>query len=179
MVSARRNWARLSLLIKGLDHQTGPDFICRSGHETLSTMWSSSCISIGRRPAQVQGVRLSVSRITAWDAGRLSGPTKRRLLELFVLGSRCIDNGSGARPASGRSNDSIGGWGAAGKIIVLGILQCNGKVKVFAVPARKGKQLTGSFAHQAGQPVLHRQNAHLWLAASGRSCGRPQGERSA
>jgi transposase len=33
------------------------------------------------------------------------------------------------------------GWGPAGKIIVLGILQRNGKVKVFAVPAREGKKL--------------------------------------
>jgi len=34
------------------------------------------------------------------------------------------------------------GWGAAGKVIVLGILQRNGQVKVFAVPAREGKKVT-------------------------------------
>ena len=32
------------------------------------------------------------------------------------------------------------GWGAAGKIIVLGILQRNGKVKVFPVQGRKGEE---------------------------------------
>jgi len=35
------------------------------------------------------------------------------------------------------------GWGAAGKVIVLGILQRNGQVKVFAVPAREGKERSG------------------------------------
>jgi transposase len=35
------------------------------------------------------------------------------------------------------------GWGAAGKVIVLGILQRNGQVKVFAVPARKGDRIVG------------------------------------
>jgi transposase len=35
------------------------------------------------------------------------------------------------------------GWGAAGKVIVLGILQRNGQVKVFAVPARKGNRIVG------------------------------------
>jgi transposase len=35
------------------------------------------------------------------------------------------------------------GWGAAGKVIVLGILQRNGQVKVFAVPARKGDRIIG------------------------------------
>ena len=34
------------------------------------------------------------------------------------------------------------GWGAAGKIIVLGILQRNGKVKVFPVQGRKGEEIT-------------------------------------
>jgi transposase len=33
------------------------------------------------------------------------------------------------------------GWGAAGKIIVLGILQRNGKVKVFPVQGRKGEEI--------------------------------------
>jgi transposase len=33
------------------------------------------------------------------------------------------------------------GWGAAGKVIVLGILQRNGRVKVFAVPNRSNKSL--------------------------------------
>jgi transposase len=35
------------------------------------------------------------------------------------------------------------GWGAGGKVIVLGILQRNNQVKVFAVPARKGNRIVG------------------------------------
>ena len=43
------------------------------------------------------------------------------------------------------------GWGAAGKIIVLGILQRNGKVKVFAVPARTEQNLI-SLVHSHTKP---------------------------
>jgi transposase len=41
------------------------------------------------------------------------------------------------------SAEKTGLWGAAGKVIVLGILQRNGQVKVFAVPARKGNRIIG------------------------------------
>ncbi len=34
------------------------------------------------------------------------------------------------------------GWGAAGKVIVLGILQRNGKVRVFPVQGRSGAEVT-------------------------------------
>jgi transposase len=114
--------------------------------------------------------------MTAWDASRLSGPTKRRLPELFDLGVP-VYRQRFRGPASVRAiqrfyrlvraccayeeelRESFDGtiecdetmfggvrrgkrgWGAAGKIIVLGILQRNGKVKVFAVPARTEQNL--------------------------------------
>jgi transposase len=105
-------------------------------------------------------------------------PTKRRLLELFVLGVPVYRQRFRA-PASIRSvqrfyrlvracctceevlRESFEGTiecdetmfsrvrrgkrgsGAAGKIIELGILQRNGQVKVFTVPARKGNRVVG------------------------------------
>jgi transposase len=123
---------------------------------------------------------------TAWDASRLSGPTKRRLLELFVLGVP-VYRQRFRGPASVRAiqrfyrlvraccayeeelRESFDGtiecdetmfgevrrgkrgWGAAGKIIVLGILQRNGKVKVFAVPARTEQNLI-SLVHSHTKP---------------------------
>ena len=115
---------------------------------------------------------------TAWTASRLTDGTKRRLLELFVLGvpvyrqrfralasapaierfyrlvRACCAHAEELRePFEGGiecDETTIGGarhgkrgWGAAGKVIVLGILQRNGQVKVFAVPAREGKRVIG------------------------------------
>ena len=104
--------------------------------------------------------------------------TKRRLLELFVLGvpvyrqrfrapasaptierfyrlirACCAHVEELREPFEGSiecDETAIGGarrgkrgWGAGGKVIVLGILQRNGQVQVFAVPARKGNRIIG------------------------------------
>jgi transposase len=115
---------------------------------------------------------------TIWTSIRLAEATKRRLLELFVLGvpvyrqrfrapasaptilrfyrlirACCAHVEELREPFEGAiecDETTIGGarrgkrgWGAAGKVIVLGILQRNGQVKVFAVPARKGDRIIG------------------------------------
>jgi transposase len=108
----------------------------------------------------------------------LAEATKRRLLELFVLGvpvyrqrfrapasaptierfyrlvRACCAHVEELREPFGGAIEcdetTIGGarrgkrgWGAAGKVIVLRILQRNGQGKVFAVPARKGYRIVG------------------------------------
>ena len=130
----------------------------------------------GRLKCRACGHRYTQS--TAWTASRLTDGTKRRLLELFVLGvpvyrqrfralasapaierfyrlvRACCAHAEELRePFEGGiecDETTIGGarhgkrgWGAAGKVIVLGILQRNGQVKVFAVPAREGKRVIG------------------------------------
>lgn len=126
------------------------------------------CKSCGRR----------YSWKTVWTSIRLAEATKRRLLELFVLGvpvyrqrfrapasaptiklfyrlirACCAHVEELREPFEGAiSCDEITiggvrrckrGWGAAGKVIVLGILQRNGQVKAFAVPAQKGNRIVG------------------------------------
>lgn len=115
---------------------------------------------------------------TVWASVLLADVTKRRLLELFVLGvpvyrqrfrapasaptierfyrlirACCASVEELREPFEGAiecDETTIGGarrgkrgWGAGGKVIVLGILQRNGQVKVFAVSARKGNRIVG------------------------------------
>lgn len=109
---------------------------------------------------------------TVWDASRLSGSSKRRLLELFVFGvpvyrqrfrqaasapaterfyrllRACCAHAENLRePFSGDvecdettfggSRKGKRGWGAAGKVIVFGIVKRNGMVRAFPLQARK------------------------------------------
>jgi transposase len=113
---------------------------------------------------------------TAWNSIRLSGATKRRLVEFFVLGvpvyrmrfrvkasrptverffrliraclalkEQCRESFKGPvecdETTFGGHRRGKRGWGAAGKVIVLGILQRNGKVRVFPVQGRKASEV--------------------------------------
>ena len=76
------------------------------------------------------------------------------------------------------------GRGAVGKVIVLGILQRNGQVKVFAVPARKGDRIIGLVcAHTKPGSLYYTDDWHAYgsLRAQGdlvvirKEKGRPKG----
>lgn len=146
-------------------------------------------------------------------ASRLMDGTKRRLLELFVLGvpvyrqsfralasapaierfyrllRACCAHAEELRdPFEGPiecDETTIGGarhgkrgWGAAGKVIVLGILQRNGQVKVFAVPAREGNRVIGLVRdHTKPGSLYYTDDWLLFLARPGRPRGGPEGAR--
>jgi len=125
-------------------------------------------LSDGRLKCRRCGRRFSWT--SAWDSVRLSGPTKHRLLEMFVLGVPAYRQRfrSGCSAPSrerfyrllraccaiveqlrepfagtveldettfGGARHGKRGWGAAGKVIVFGIVKRNGEVKAMPIAA--------------------------------------------
>lgn len=128
----------------------------------------------GRWKCRRCGTRYTV--VSAWDASRLPAATKRRLLELFVLGVpvyRQRFRTAVSRPAAerfyrivraccalveelrepfsgtvecdettfGGARKGKRGWGAAGKVIVFGIVKRNGQVKAMPIAAHSGAEV--------------------------------------
>jgi len=81
--------------------------------------------------------------------GRTSQPTIKRFFRtiraVLAVYEQCREPFNGAVECDetmfGGKRKGKRGWGAAGKIIVLGILQRNGKVKVFPVKGRETERL--------------------------------------
>ena len=125
-------------------------------------------LSDGRLKCRSCGQRFSWTSV--WDSVRLRGASKRRLLEMFVLGVPAYrqrfrsDTSAATRErfyrlaraccaamehlrepfagtmecdetTFGGARHGKRGWGAAGKVIVFGIVQRNGLVKALPIPA--------------------------------------------
>jgi transposase len=91
-------------------------------------------------PIYRQRFRLSASRTTGERFYRVIRATLARhehIQEVFDGALECDETMFGGRRRGKR------GWGAAGKVIVFGILKRNGQVKVFSVSGRSERELVG------------------------------------
>ena len=181
-----------------------------------SNGWSWQ-LSDGRRKCRKCGTRYTVRSL--WASSRLSDATKRKLVELFVLGvpgnrmrfrkiasaeaierffrqiRTCCALAEGFRePFEGQiecDESTFGGarhgkrgWGAAGKIIVFGILQRNGKIQAFPINRRQGAeviQLVAEHTHPGSLYYTDDWQAYASLAIRGghivvtKEGGKPKG----
>lgn len=126
-------------------------FKCRRcGHRySWTSVWDSSRLSdhVKRRLLEYFVLGVPVYRMRFRVAVSLPAIEKffRRIRGVLALHEECREAFEGAVECDetmfGGYRKGKRGWGAAGKIIVFGILQRNGKVRVFPVQRRSGKEI--------------------------------------
>jgi transposase len=155
-------------------------------------VWEASRLPAATKRKLVEYFVLGVPSYRIRFRGLASPPTIERFFRLIraVLAyqEQCREPFYGAvecdETTFGGKRPGKRGWGAAGKVIVLGILQRNGQVRVFPVQGRRGAQIIGLvLAHTRPGSLYYTDDwrAYASLAVRGdhivvrKEGGRPKG----
>ncbi len=167
---------------------------CRQCGQRFSprSVWAASRLSVRTKHQLLEWFVLGVPVYRQRFRGRASAPATERFYRL--IRAVCAHQEQLRAPLTGQlelDETTFGGarhgkrgWGAAGKVIVFGILKRNGLVRVFPVPTRNRREIVGRIATETRPGSLYYTDewqAYASLAVRGQHIvirkqqGRPKG----